>query len=216
MSGVGNEWDGIDDGFRSPDDDIEHQEAPFNDGGSTVPDPEDTIDPIDAVMRLCVRIDPRNPLHEKIYLWASRLPTDKRGLANIGAHIVQALNRYLDDTARPVSESVYARSVGPARFSELARPPAEPSSYRGAAADRVRYRESLRARQEKLSSEGISSQESHVKDGITSPDGLSSSEQSASNGSSGVEHVPSNKDSKGGVDYAFLSPDGFDEKKSEW
>lgn len=216
MSGMGGEWDGIEEEFGSPDDDIERQEASFGDGASQVPDPEDTVDPVDAIMRLCVRIDPRNPLHEKIYLWASRLPTDKRGLSNIGAHIIQALNRYLDDNSRPVSDSVFSRSMGPARFAELSKPAVQPSNYRGAAADRLRYRENLRQRQEKLSNEDISIQEPHLNDGGKVNDGVSSPERPVSESVSEIESVAVKKGSTEAVDYSFLPPDIYDDKKSEW
>ena len=135
-----------------PFDEMEDDDPPFDegdlsessvgDGMHSIPDPEDTLDPMDATMRLCVRIDPKNPLHEKIYLWVSRLPTDRRGLTNIGAHIVQALNAYLDDAARPASARLHGSPVlGPEGFAARARP---------AASDRARYRDLLRQRQEDL------------------------------------------------------------------
>lgn len=135
-------FEGPDEEDDPPFDEGEMSDSSVGDGMYSIPDPEDTLDPVDATLRLCVRIDPKNPLHEKIYLWVSRLPTDRRGLTNIGAHIVQALNAYLDDAARPASVRLHGSpALGPEGFAARARP---------AASDRARYREVIRQRQEDL------------------------------------------------------------------
>jgi hypothetical protein len=217
-------WDGIDEEFRSPDDDLNGLES-FGDGISTIPDPEDTTDPVDAVMRLCVRIDPRNPLHEKIYLWASRLPTDRRGLSNIGAHIIQALNRYLDDAARPISDAVYSSSVGPARFAAISQPS---QSLRGAASDRARYREILRHRQE--SAAGIpdsapmstaSSERAPVVDVsaavVGSPSNTGDSSLSATPEAASPAHEKTPVEpTPPPADYGFLSAGVYGDEKTGW
>jgi hypothetical protein len=213
-------WDGIEDGFPSPDEDLPGVES-FSDGMSTVPDPEDTMDPVDAVMRLCVRIDPRNPLHEKIYLWASRLPTDRRGMSNIGAHIIQALNRYLDSAARPIAEgSVYSEAMGPERFAARSHP---------SQADRARYREVLRSRQEAASARdaathpspapSVGSPAPEKPDGpleSTSPGSVPPAQPLPSNVESPVTSAPPVDDApSSAADYGFLSG-RIDDEDTSW
>ncbi len=105
-----NEWDELPD---SP----PIEEGLLEDGVTSLyghPDPEDTVELTDISYRISVRLNPSNALHLPIIQWISQFPRDKRGLRDIGSHVIRALYLYMDSLEK--ASIVAAGRTGPERF----------------------------------------------------------------------------------------------------